>query len=96
MIVRIVQMTFEPEKVNEFLEIFKASQRKIKAFPGCIYLELLQQAGQPNVFFTYSHWQTEADLESYRQSEFFQTTWSKTKKLFAVKAEAFTLETYKL
>ena len=95
MLVRIVKMTFQPDKVPEFLEIFRLSQRKIRAFPGCMHLELLRDAVRADVFFTYSHWQTAADLESYRQSEFFESTWTKTKKLFAAKAEAHSLESVK-
>jgi heme-degrading monooxygenase HmoA len=91
MIVRIVKMTFIPEKTDEFLVIFKANQKKIKAFPGCKHLELWQDRNMPHVYFTYSQWQTEEDLNSYRNSEFFENTWAKTKALFMEKAEAYSL-----
>ncbi|MCS6820417.1 MAG: antibiotic biosynthesis monooxygenase [Microscillaceae bacterium] len=91
MLVRIVRMTFQPEKVEQFLEIFHSSKQKIKAFEGCLYLELLQDAEQPNVFCTYSRWQSAEYLEKYRQSELFQTTWAATKVLFADRPQAFSL-----
>lgn len=90
MIKRIVKMTFRPEAVPAFVEeVFEESKNRIRAFPGCRHMELLQHASQPNVLFTLSIWDDEAALERYRQSELFQNTWIKTKALFAEKAEAW-------
>ena len=92
MIKRIVKMTFRPEAVDSFLQdVFEHSKARIRTFPGCRHMELLQAAAQPNVLFTLSIWDGEEDLERYRQSELFQTTWAKTKALFAEKAEAWTV-----
>jgi quinol monooxygenase YgiN len=91
MIIRIVKMTFEPEKVAGFLEIFNASKHFIRNFEGCTHLELLNDINSPYVFFTYSHWQSESNLNSYRKSELFADVWSKTKVLFSVKPEAWSV-----
>jgi heme-degrading monooxygenase HmoA len=92
MIIRTVRMTFEPDKVSEFLTIFNHSKSKIRHFEGCKHLELWQSTETPNVFTTYSHWQTAADLENYRHSELFRATWAKTRVLFAEKPMAFSNE----
>ena len=92
MIKRIVKMTFRPEAVDVFLQdVFEHSKARIRAFPGCRHMELLQSAAQPNTLFTLSIWEGEEALERYRQSELFRTTWAKTKALFAEKAEAWTV-----
>jgi heme-degrading monooxygenase HmoA len=54
-----------------------------------MHLELLNGTDQPEVFFTYSHWESVEALENYRHSELFRTTWTKAKPLFAAKAEAW-------
>ncbi|MCC7051377.1 MAG: antibiotic biosynthesis monooxygenase, partial [Bacteroidia bacterium] len=82
MIIRIVKMSFKPELVNDFLLVFNANKNKIRNFEGCKHLSLLQQTDEPNVLFTYSHWNSEKDLENYRNSELFKNTWIKTKILF--------------
>jgi autoinducer 2-degrading protein len=92
MIIRIVKMTFEPEKVNEFLEIFESSKQFIRAMQGCSHLELLNDINSPNIFFTYSYWQSENDLNNYRNSDLFAGVWSKTKILFYAKPEAWSVE----
>lgn len=93
MIKRIVKMTFRENAVETFLRnVFEPSKDRIRAFPGCRHMELLRQIGQPNVLFTLSHWDGETALEAYRQSEFFQTTWAKTKALLSEKAEAWSVE----
>jgi quinol monooxygenase YgiN len=81
-------MTFRAEEVERFLEIFRHSRARIRGFDGCTHLTLLTDAAQPNVFTTYSHWQSEAHLEQYRHSELFKTTWAATKVLFAEKPQA--------
>lgn len=92
MIKRIVKMTFREEAVDAFLnEVFEQSKDRIRAFPGCLRMELVQHVSQQNVLFTLSSWENEAALESYRQSELFKTTWQKTKALFAEKAEAWSV-----
>ncbi len=92
MLIRIVRMTFQEEKISDFLAIFNASKHKIRQFEGCQHLELLQDLTQPNILMTYSFWKNEAALESYRQSTLFQTTWAATKVLFADKPVAFSSE----
>ncbi len=92
MIVRIVKMTFQPEKVAEFLSNFEASKESIRGFDGCEHLELLQDRHRKEVFFTYSYWRDEEALQNYRDSELFKETWAKTKILFDEKPEAWSLE----
>jgi heme-degrading monooxygenase HmoA len=92
MLIRYVRMTFQEDKTDEFQEIFNTSKDKIKAMEGCKYLELLRDINQPNTFMTHSHWESETDLNNYRDSEFFKTTWAKTKALFAEKPLAFSVE----
>jgi quinol monooxygenase YgiN len=94
MIIRIVKMSFEPEKVNEFLEIFNSSKQLIRNFEGCRHLELLNDIDQKNIFFTYSYWEQEGHLENYRNSELFAGVWFRTKKLFNAKAEAWSVDQY--
>ena len=91
MLVRIVKMTFQEEKVHEFLENFEQAKQKIRTFEGCEHLELLQGIHQSNVFFTYSYWQSEEALEKYRNSALFKDVWAKTKVLFAEKPSAFSV-----
>jgi quinol monooxygenase YgiN len=91
MIIRIVKMTFIPDKVNDFLNVFADAKNKILNCEGCKHVELLQDTEHQNILFTYSHWEKPEDLEKYRNSELFITTWAKTKILFAGKAEAWSL-----
>ncbi len=93
MIKRVVKMTFQPEKTETFLQdVFEASKSNIRAFPGCLSMELLRDTAAPNILFTLSVWESEAALNSYRSSELFQSTWAKTKALFADKAQAWSME----
>lgn len=91
MIIRIVKMTFQEDRVMDFKTNFEAHKQKIRAFEGCQHLELLQQEDKPNVFFTYSLWRHGDDLENYRHSQLFKEVWSYTKSLFSAKPEAWSL-----
>ncbi|KPQ19000.1 MAG: hypothetical protein HLUCCX10_04260 [Algoriphagus marincola HL-49] len=89
MLIRIVRMTFQEEKVAAFLENFESNKKKIRSFPGCRHLELWQDENQKNIFITYSHWDSEKSLNEYRDSELFKSVWSYTKTLFSDRPQAF-------
>ncbi len=89
MIVRIVKMQFKITEVENFKKLFEERKEKIRSFPGCQYLELLQGSeGKKTTFMTYSYWDSETALNNYRYSDLFSDTWSITKKMFASKPEA--------
>jgi quinol monooxygenase YgiN len=92
MITRVVKLTFRPECVAEFMIIFEDSKSKISTFEGNDYLALMKDTNNENVFFTISQWQANENLEAYRDSAYFKAVWSKTKALFAEKAQAWTLD----
>ena len=81
MIIRIVKMTFKPERINDFKAIFEASKEKIRDQNGCNYLCLLQDKNNTSVFFTYSYWDNEIYLNHYRNSNLFGQVCSKTRSL---------------
>ena len=91
MIVRIVRMEFQEDKLAAFQEIFENSKHKIRNFPGCHHLELHSDAKLNNVRYTYSIWESEEDLNAYRNSELFGGVWPKTKALFKGKPLAYSL-----
>ena len=92
MFVRIVKMSFSEEHIADFLDNFENNKRNIRNFQGCKLLELYRDKKDPNIFFTYSYWETEYDLEQYRQSDLFKSVWSKTKVFFNKKPEAWSID----
>lgn len=85
-------MVFKPDQVAAFKALFDEHKSDIRAVKGCHRLELLQDQDHPNIFFTYSWWEEEANLSDYKNSELFGKVWPATKALFQEKAEAWTLE----
>jgi quinol monooxygenase YgiN len=92
MITRVVKMSFASENVERFLYIFEENNRKIGNSKGCIEVKLFHEEKNPNVFFTISKWKNREDLENYRQSVLFKSTWAKTKVLFNDAPLAWSLE----
>ncbi len=91
MIVRIVRMHFRPE-VKEMVQQRLIEQApKVRAFPGCLYLALHQDAENPAIFYSISHWESPHALEVYRQDALFQDFWAEIKAHFVQPAQAFTL-----
>ena len=91
MLIRIVKLTFKPENIPSFERIFDETKNGILAFEGCNMVELYQDRNNPCIFFTYSFWDGESALENYRNSDFFKKVWGSTKKLFADKPEAWSV-----
>ena len=96
MITRIVKMTFQKNKIDDFQELFRNQHTKIKAFEGCQNVVLYQDIQDKSVFFTYSHWDNEKALEAYRHSDVFKSIWKATKALFSEKAAAWSLSEVKV
>ena len=92
MFIRIVKMSFHQQNIPAFLENFELMKDKIRNAPGNRLLELYQDKNNPEVFFTYSFWEAESDLENYRNSELFYDVWQFTKKLFNDKPEAWSVD----
>ena len=92
MFIRIVKMKFNESNIDLFLENFNQNKEKIRNFKGCNLLELYRDKNDSNTFFTYSYWESEADLEAYRNSELFKVVWGKAKALFNNKAEAWSVD----
>ena len=48
MLIRIVKLTFKPENIASFEQIFEASKSGILAFEGCNMVELYHRQGLPS------------------------------------------------
>lgn len=94
MLIRIVRMTFQEDKVEDFLEVFNQSKDRIRAFEGCEHLELHKDFHADHIFSTYSIWRDDQCLDNYRHSDLFKGVWKETKALFSEKPIAFSNEKY--
>ena len=92
MFVRIVKLTFKEEHIDQFLYDFNENKQNIRHFEGCQFLELYRDKTDTSIFFTYSYWNSEDDLENYRKSVLFRGIWSKIKPLFDSPAEAWSVD----
>ena len=57
-------MTFKIDEIQTFLDLYAQIKTGIEGFEGCEKLELWQDTTHPNVFTTYSIWQSEMSLEN--------------------------------
>jgi len=92
MFVRIVKMSFAKENIEQFQARFETVKQQIRNYEGCQFLELYRDKHNTNIFFTYSYWNTEEDLNNYRHSDLFKGVWSQTKPLFNAKPEAWSVD----
>lgn len=92
MFIRIVKMSFNDSNIETFLENFNNNKEEIRNVEGCRLLELYRDRNNLSTFFTYSYWDTEENLEAYRNSDLFKTVWAKTKALFIDKPEAWSVD----
>tara|TARA_Y100000815_G_scaffold272730_1_gene302258 strand:- start:655 stop:930 length:276 start_codon:yes stop_codon:yes gene_type:complete len=85
-------MHFQESHIETFLNNFNKVKEKIRNFEGNQFLELYQDKQNPCIFFTYSYWETEENLETYRNSVLFKKVWEETKILFSDKPEAWSVD----
>lgn len=94
MITRIVKLTFQEERIHDFLAFFDTINTRVSTYPNCYGMRLLQDIHHPNIVFTYSNWRDENALNHYRDSELFGDVWKTIKPWFGAKAEAWSVNTY--
>jgi quinol monooxygenase YgiN len=83
-------MQFRKECVEQFKTIFETTKPKILEF-GCMDVQLFELDDDPTTLFTISHWDSQSDLDNYRNSPVFSDVWKETKSLFLNKASAWSL-----
>lgn len=88
-LIRLVRMTFRPDRVEDFRTLFSRAAPRIRAFDGCLHLELWRDARYSNILTTYSHWTGQEALDRYRKSALFKETWADTTPLFAAPPLAY-------
>jgi heme-degrading monooxygenase HmoA len=91
MITRLVKLSLQAAKADEFEALFYQTQAMIEDSEGCHKTDLFKVSGNESEYFTISYWNTEKDLENYRASNLFKSVWAQVKPLFSAKAEAWTL-----
>ncbi len=89
---RIVKMTFQEKYAQDFENYFSEIKERVAGQPGCHGVKLLKEKTGSGVYFTYSVWESEEDLNAYRGTELFGSVWPTVKAWFADKAEAWSTE----
>ena len=79
----------QEKEVDTFKSYFQTVCEIIRHQPGCQLLQAWQDINDPRIFFTYSVWDSENDLEVYRNSAFFLQFWKTVKPWFSDKAEVW-------
>ena len=88
----MVRLTFSPETVDAFDEMYVQFEARIEARSGCQMVRSMKVPGQPCQRATLSFWETQNDLDAYRKSTLFGEVWPATKALFAAPPEAQSYE----
>jgi heme-degrading monooxygenase HmoA len=69
-IVRLIYVTVKSEQVRDAINLWKnhCAPLMIKQ-PGCLSEKLLECVDAPGEFISYSEWDTQANIDRYRDSE---------------------------
>lgn len=89
MLVRIVQLTFQEDRIPDFLNHFETVKTQINEFPGCLGMKLLIDHNEPTRVMTYSEWENQESLNAYRDSKTFGEIWPTIKQWFAAPPQAW-------
>lgn len=82
MIKRIVRLHFKGASIQIIKNFLKIKVEGIRSVDGCSHLEIWQDINDPSIMFSYSYWDSEDHLNTYRKSEFFGTVWPFLKSHF--------------
>lgn len=92
MITRIVHLHIHVDRMEEALEILERNIASIRQMDGCSQVNLFRDTHRSGLLMSISVWQSEAHLNNYRHSAFFQDFWKQLKGTFAEPARAWSFE----
>lgn len=92
MFTRIVKLSIRSDATANFEKLFETYKHDIRNQPGCTGLKLLRDKHDQRIFFTYSLWENEKDLNNYRESALFEKVWGTTKTFFDARPEAWSVD----
>lgn len=72
MLVQLVRIEVEPDHVDAFLEAFQINYVGTRQEPGNLRFDVLRDPQQPNLFFCYEVFQSEAALEEHRRTPHYR------------------------
>jgi|GEM_PF-240578 len=90
-ILRVVRMAFRPEACEAFDALFRSTQARIAAAPGCCGVTCLPDVEGGSGRTTLSVWRSVRDLEQYRESALFRAVWAETKPGFSAPPVAWSM-----
>jgi quinol monooxygenase YgiN len=85
MIVRLVSLSFKPDKLEEFKQLYEEVVHQIRAHPGCLFVQLVTDTGGQGDCYTISHWRSQESLDAYPHSQFFRGVWPRIKEMLREK-----------
>jgi quinol monooxygenase YgiN len=91
-VIRLVSLKCKPEDVDAFRLVLRESSLRVRQFPGCLSLQIVNDITDPASFFTLSTWRDEGALEAYRISPLFKEIWPRVKSFLREPAWASTCE----
>ena len=92
MVIRIVSLKCKPEDIDAFRLLLHKSSPRVRQFPGCLSLQIVNDITDPTGFFTISAWRDVDALEAYRTSPLFEQVWPRIKAFLREPARASTCE----
>ncbi|MET0502538.1 MAG: antibiotic biosynthesis monooxygenase family protein [Candidatus Binatia bacterium] len=69
-IIRLIYVTVQPNQVKDAINLWKhhCAPLMIKQ-PGCLSEKLLECVDTPGEFISYSEWDSQIDIDNYRESQ---------------------------
>ena len=92
MVIRIVSLKCKPEDIDAFRLLLRKSSPRVRQFPGCLSLQIVNDIADPTSFFTLSTWRDTDALEAYRASPLFVEIWPRIKAFLREAAWASTCQ----
>jgi len=94
MLIRFVRLTLKSDAGPAFHRHFEKIAPRIRAFSGCLRLDLWVDISCATTVTTYSEWDSESSLSAYIESDVFKENWALVKPLFAAPAVAHSYVRY--
>ena len=75
MIIRVVKIPIKDASINSFIKRIPIISNEVRRVSGCIHNDIFRDKMKENIFYSYTIWNSDEDIEKYLGSQYYKDIW---------------------
>ncbi len=85
-------MTLKEAHVDSFKKRIPIISIEVRRVSGCMHNDIFRDKNKDNVFYSYTIWNSEEDIEKYLNSQYYKEIWNDLWDYFKIEPQAWKID----